>query len=190
MAQSSNLAQKCDASRPCTTCVVSKSASECIYDNKAQLGPANIYASRRTPGLPRRRPGGADPVEVSTITSTNSPTDVAFPNAAPPSGSNLLPSTSGTTLMVTHEPSAKRVFKAGQVTHGRSSGFALVRRNSPVQHHSLDTNPSISILSSFLLPTIPPEPRIPLSFLGEDRLRVQISDITATDMDMRSYVPE
>ncbi|KAF9643913.1 hypothetical protein BDM02DRAFT_3132089 [Thelephora ganbajun] len=59
------------------------------------------------------------------------------------------------------------------------------RGEDPVETFT-DANPSISIFSSFLPPTIPLEPWIPLSFLGEDKLQVQMSDVDATDLDMRS----
>jgi len=71
-----------------------------------------------------------------------------------------------------------------------SSGLVLVRRNSLGQRISLDSNPSISIASSFIPPIIPPEPRIPLSFLGEEKLQVQYSETEATDLDLRLCVPE
>jgi len=83
-----------------------------------------------------------------------------------------------------------QALKVAQPPNSRSSGLVHVRRNSFGQRISSDMSPSISVLSSFLLPTIPPELQMPLSFLGGDRLQIQISDIDATDLDMRSYVLE
>ena len=120
--------------------------------------------------------GSAGPVEIPTIISTHQP--------------DPTPSTSNTTREVGCEPPVPRVFTADQVPRGTSSGLVLVRRNSFGQRIALDSNPSISIASSFIPPTIPPEPWIPLSFLGEDKLRVQYSETEATDLDLRSCVPE
>ena len=123
--------------------------------------------------------------EVPTVSSTHSSIDdVLFPTKL-----NPLPSSDATGVM-TSRSSTLQVFEANQVPHEPPSGLVLVRRNSFEQRIPPDINPSISIASSFLPPTIPPEPQIPLSFLGDDRLQVQISDTEATDLDMRSYVPE
>ena len=67
-------------------------------------------------------------------------------------------------------------------------GLTIVRRNPFEQRISLDSNPYISIISSFLRPTIPSEPWIPLSFLGEEKLQVQFCEAGATDMDMKLCV--
>jgi len=79
-----------------------------------------------------------------------------------------------------------RTLKAKKVP--RPPELALVRRNSFEQSVSLHLNSSISIISSFLRPTIPPEPWIPLSFLGEDKLQVQFHESGATDLDMKLCV--
>ncbi|KAF9642098.1 hypothetical protein BDM02DRAFT_3193922 [Thelephora ganbajun] len=73
-----------------------------------------------------------------------------------------------------------------KVSHNRPPGPVTARRNPLGQCISIDTNPSISIFSSLLHSTTPPEPWIPLSFLEEDKLQVQIPDVDATDLDMRS----
>jgi len=79
-----------------------------------------------------------------------------------------------------------RALKAKKVP--RPPELALVRRNSFEQTVSPHPNPSISIISSFLRPTIPPEPWIPLSFLGEDKLQVRFHESGATDLDMKLCV--
>ena len=48
------------------------------------------------------------------------------------------------------------------------------------------TLPPFSVLSSFLFPEIPPEPHVPLSFLGAEGL--QLSDATLGELDMKLYV--
>ena len=72
LAQPSNPAQKCDAKEPCTTCIKSKSSSECVYDNRVQLLPESIPPSHTIPdGLPGQQPGDVDPVETSTSAPIN-----------------------------------------------------------------------------------------------------------------------
>jgi hypothetical protein len=172
--------QKCDAKRPCTTCALANSISECVYDDEKRSHPAGIYLKRRTDGhLSGQHLGGADPVEIPTVISTHSPAE-----------SNPIPSTSNATRVVTYEPSSPQAFRADQVPHGHSSGVVLARRNSFERQIPLDSNPSISIFSSFLPSTIPPELRIPLSFLGGERLQVQTFEIDAIDLDMRWCVLE
>ena len=48
--------------------------------------------------------------------------------------------------------------------------------------------PRISISPSFFHPSIPPDLRVNLSFLGEEHLQVRTSEIDATDIDMKSCV--
>ena len=90
------------------------------------------------------------------------------------------------TRVAAYNPSDLQVFRTD---HGHSLGLARVRRNSfdQIPHGS---GLSIPVLSSFPPPTVPPELRIPLSFLEEERLQFQISDIAASDLDMRSCVLE
>ena len=71
------------------------------------------------------------------------------------------------------------MLETDHVRHGYPSRLGPARGNS----FENDISPSISIISSFLPPRIPPEPRIPLSFLGEENL--QVSDASTTDLDMR-----
>ena len=121
----------------------------------------------------------ADPVEIPTTIPTYPPT---------PLDPIIPPTDSDTIRVVVDEPPDLRVSTAGRVPHGPSSGLVLVRRNSFGQRISLDSNPSISIASSFIPPMIPPEPWISLSFLGEEKLQIQLSETEATDLNMRSCV--
>lgn len=137
-----------------------------------------MYPSHSADGhLSGQRLGDTGPAEISNVTPAHLPAEL-----------NPIPSTSDATRAATYAPSVLRVFKADRVPRGRSLGLALIRRNSLERRVSLDLNPSISIVSSFLLPTIPPELRIPLSFLGEEKLQVQFSETDATDLDMRGCV--
>lgn len=72
-------------------------------------------------------------------------------------------------------------------TRRRSSG--TIDGSSPGQHiESVDAIPSAHCLPSFLNPSIPPDLRVILSFLGEENLQVQTSETDATDTDMKSCV--
>ena len=149
------LEQKCNAKRPCSTCILAKSISECVYDDDEECYP---------PGQHFGGPGTA--------------------------GLNQIPSTSGAPRVVTDEPPTLRALKINQISQReeRSRGLALVHRNPLKRHTSLDSNPTISIISSFLSPTIPPEPWISLSSLAEERFQVQFSKTDATDFDMKLCV--
>ena len=126
-----------------------------------------------------RNRGGADPVEIPALTFVHSPAKL-----------NMIPPASDTTRVVTYEPSALQKFKVIRVPPGRSSGLALVRRNPFERRVPLNSNSPFPIISPFVFKTTPPELRIPLSFLGEERLQVQFSETEATDLDMRSCVLE
>jgi len=170
-------AQKCDAKRPCTTCTLANAISGCIYDDEKDPQSGGPLPSGSLPS--GRHLGGAGTVDI--------PTDIPiYPSAQ----LNPTPSTSGTTRVVAHELPTLRAFTDDQVPPGPSSGLVLVRRNSPGQRISLDSTTSISIASSFMPSIIPPEPRIPLSFLGEEKLQVQFSETEATDLDLKLCVPE
>ena len=178
-AQPLGLVQKCDAKRPCSPCILAERISECVYD---QENPQSAD-TRSSHGADDRQSGqqfvGAVPLKIPTIISIGSPAELSS-----------TPSTSDVTPAVAHEPTILRTFEVDRVQHSHSSGLALVRRNSLEQDIPWDSNPSISIFSSFLPSTILPEPWVPLSFLGEARLQVQFSETDVTDLDMRSYVPE
>ena len=107
-----------------------------------------------------------------------------------PSPAKLDPITSASSAaawVVTDGLVAPQVFGPDQAPHGE---LVLAPRNPLEQCVPPDASPSTFTAPSFLLPTIPPEPWIPLSFLGEEKLQVQISDMVATDLDMRSCVLE
>ena len=147
--------QKCNAKRPCSTCIKGKNVSECVYDDE------DYY-------LPGLHIGGAG-------------TDML----------NQTPLASGATrVAITNEPAALRVLKleSSQIPQDRSPGLTLIRGNSFKHHTPLDSSPSVSIVSSFFPPTIPPEPWVSLSSLGEDKFQVQFSKTDVTDLDMKLCV--
>jgi len=172
-----NLVQKCDAKRPCTTCTRADSTSKCIYnDEDTELeGTVPLFGTNNSITLGQRTES-VDPVEVPTTTST-------YPLAP----LDPTPSTD-TTRVVTDGPPDLGVFAVDGVPHGPSSGLVLVCRNKFGQRISLDSNPSISIASFFIPPTIPPEPWISLSSVGEEKLQVQVSETDVTDLDLRLCV--
>ena len=129
---------------------------------------------------------GPGPVEIPTATLYHSPSGSVVADVAPPAEVGPIPSTSSNaTRAVTNEPAAQQVFGAGQVSPG---GLVLVRKDPLGQRVSPDTSPS-TFAVPFFPSTIPPEPRISLSFLGE-KLQVQISEAAATVLVMKSCVPE
>ena len=139
--------QKCDARRPCTTCILDESTSQCVYDMK-DSHPADVRSSHDTGDrlVPRQNLGGAA------------------------------------------QSATQRASKDDQVP--RSPGLALIHGNLFGQRISTSLDPSIPVVSSPPLLTIPPEPWIPLSFLGEERFQVQYSETDPTDMDMKLCVPD
>jgi hypothetical protein len=143
-----------------------------------QLHPTDVYPSFNDEGYPAGF-AGADPVEFSALALIKD----AFSDAASPAESTLTRSTSDSMQSATDvdEPSIRQ-----EVPVRRQSELVRFHRSPPERRASVDAIPSVSILPSFLYPSIPPNPWIPLSFLGDDNLQVQISEADATDMDMRS----
>jgi hypothetical protein len=181
--------QKCDAKRPCTACISAETVSECVYANGKRSQPDGACFPHRTNGsLSEQQPGGPIPVVIPTTTPFHLLSDGTFADVPWSVKLDRTPSTSSdATRMVTNFPTSQQAFGSNHVPHGE---LVLVRKDPSEQCLSLDTSSPAFTVSSFFLPTIPPEPWIPLSFLGEERLRVQISDTAATDLDMKSCVLE
>jgi hypothetical protein len=179
--QPSNTKQKCDAKRPCTACIMTKTVSECVYHSERRPQTDGTYFSHWADG--RLLPGGSGSAEIRTAAPSHPLIDGV-------SGAKLdrIPSTSSdASWAVTNEPAAQHVFGTDQVPHGE---LVLVRGDPLEQRAPLDTSKATFTIPSSFLPTIPPEPWIPLSFLGEEKLQVQVSDTAATDLDMKSCVLE
>ena len=184
--QPSNTKQKCDAKRPCTACIMTKTVSECVYHSERRAQTAGTYFSHWADG--RQLPGGSDSAEIRTAASSHPLIDGVSGGAPSPVKLDRIPSTfSDATWAVTNEPAAQQVFGTDQVPHGE---LILIRGDPLEQRLPLDTSKSTFTIPSSCLPTIPPEPWIPLSFLGEEKLQVQVSDTAATDLDMKSCVLE
>ena len=176
--------QKCDAQRPCTMCISTNTVSECVYNKEKRSQPAGTYPSHVANGhLPEQRSGDPGPVEIPTAPPSHSLSDGVFTDVASPPKLDRIPSaSSNATWVMTDLPTSQQEFGSDQAPREE---LVLVHRDPSKQYISLDaSSPVFTVLSSFLQ-TIPPEPRIPLSFLGEERLRVQSSDTATTDLDMK-----
>ena len=169
-------------SAPCipsdTTNILTEIIPESVYDDEDDSQSGDVHPLRSTYGhLTGQKLGDADPVKIPPVISTH-----------PPTKSKPTPPTFDATRVMTYQPPTLQVVK---VPRRRSPGVVSVRRiRSPLERRISLENPSVSIVSSFLLPTIPPEPRIPLSFLGKENLQVQFSETDATDLDMKLCVLE
>jgi hypothetical protein len=171
--------QKCDAKRPCTTCISANIASECVYNKEKRSQPAGTYPSHVANGrLPEQRSGGPDPVKIPTAPPCHSLSDGVFADVSSPTKLDRIPSTSSDATWVVTK------FESDQAPHEE---LVLVHRDPSEQYLSLDATSPVFTVPFFFLQTIPPEPWIPLSFLGEEKLRVQSSDTAATDLDMKWY---
>ena len=135
--------------------------------------------------LPRERPRGPGPVEIPAVAPSHSPCDGVFADVPSPAKSDRIPSTSSAaSWVVTNEPAAQQVFGVDQVSHGE---LVLARKDPPEQCVSLGTSPSVFTVPPSL-PALSPVLWIPLSFFGEERFQVQMSDTAAADLDMKSCV--
>ena len=182
-AYTSNPIQKCDAKRPCTACVAAKTVSKCVYDNEECPQPASVYSSHKVDGyLSGQRLTGPDPLEILTPTPSHSSSDGVFGDVSSPTKSDQTPFIPpDATLVAPNEPDDQHVSGANQVPYGE---LVLAHRNPLGRYVPLDTNTSTFTVSSFFLPTIPPELWVPFSFLGEERLQVQFSEAAAADLVM------
>ena len=185
-AQPSNLAQKCDAKRPCTACVLAESTSECVYsEENCPLSPGVRFLYSPYSYMSGRQPGGANPANIPSDTSAHPPGGRLPAVALPPTDLSLIPSTPNVTQVTANWLSAPQMLTTTHVGH-----LALARRGSFEQRTSLGTYPPISVGSTPLSSIIPPEVRIPFSLPGGEWSQIQISETAATDLDMRSCVSE
>jgi hypothetical protein len=183
------MAQKCDAKRPCTTCIVAKTVSECVYDGGKHPQPACMDPSYRADGRQSwQQPTGPHLVETPAATSSRPLSDGTFTNVRSPAELDRIPYTSSdSTWAVTDEPATQGVFEADQVLHRE---LVLTRRNQLEQCVPPDISPSAFTIPSISLPTMPSQLRTSLSHLGKEKLQVQFSKTAVTDLDMKSCVSE
>ena len=149
----------------------------CVYTATRKIQSVGMYPLHSTDDhVSGQNRGGAELVNTPTVVPARSTAEL-----------NPVSSTSYTTHVVTHGLPALQTSNAHQVPHGCSSGI-IVHKNSFKRYFSLDSDPSISFISFFPHLTIPPEPQIPPSFLGKEKLQVQTSETVTTDLDMRLCV--
>ena len=123
LAQLLNLAQKCDAKRPCGTCILAECASECIYDDERGPYPAGVHLLYSTgdhpPGGQRR---GAAPLDISTPV----PIDGVFIDMLSPTELELMCSIPNSIRLATDEPSVLQ-----HIPHNHSSGIVNPLNDPP-----------------------------------------------------------
>jgi len=166
--------QKCDAKRPCMTCLEANGAQECEYEilgtQPRPPGPTQFllwngpdpsssgYVSAHeccavgeaVPEFPTQPP-------VATITQPG-------PEAVPPAQALINPLGHNSPLLEL-----------------QPHKFNAVRTHSPPRI----TLPPFSVLSALVFSRIPHEPRVTLSFLGAERF--QLSDAALGELDMKLY---
>jgi hypothetical protein len=159
---------------------MARTASKCIYDDETNPFPTGSCSLYDAEGYFE----GEDSLELSTHTSVDREFADCYHLPSSPGDSMLTCDTPDSTQLTTseHEPlhALERCRTYGNLfayAHEGCIGFA-------------GEVPPISVLPSFLHPSIPSYLRVPLTLLGEENIQVQTSsDIDTTDIDMRSCVP-
>lgn len=170
--------QKCDAKRPCTTCVEADNALECAYkviDTRPHLPDHTRFTFLIQP-IPSSSTNDTtqehSPVEKVVRPVPTDRTSVAsgtrpIPESVPPA-SALLHSL-GRNSQPVFPPPEPRTHFLNQV---RVRDPQIPRR--------------LSVLPTLIFPSIPPEPHITLSFLGAEHF--QLSDVARSQLDLKLYV--
>ncbi|KAF9645625.1 hypothetical protein BDM02DRAFT_491555 [Thelephora ganbajun] len=166
--------RKCDAKRPCTTCVETNSAPECEYEivstqprpsshhqflfwNKPNSSSSSDTFARERWTVEEAVPQISTKAPVATITQSN-------PEAVPPARALI--------HSLSHLPPYKPPEPQPHTLNG-------VRTHDPTRI----TLPPFSLLSTLIFPGIPPEPHVALSSLGPERF--QLSDTALEELDMK-----
>ena len=169
--------QKCDAKRPCTTCIDANRATECEYDiSGASSGPSDhppfIFWNKHNPSGSRdahRRwvVGGVD----SEPTTDSVPAVTTTTQLQPRTG--RVPPARVLIRFLSHIPPGPR----------------LRMLNEEVRVHSFPrvALPHFSAISSLIIPSILPESRFASSSVGAGKF--QLSDVALEDLNMKLYVP-
>ena len=110
-----------------------------------------------------------------------------FGGVPSPAESDRIPSTPDAAWVVTNKPVPLQAFGADQVLHEE---LVLVCRGPLEQRVPLGTNPSTFTIPSSFRSKIPRELWMSLSFLEEEKLQVQHSETTATDLTMTACILE
>ena len=161
--------------------MVAKTAAECVYDDQKISYPMGFefLCDAEDPTTGQQLGDTVSAVELSAHALTNG----KFAGAPSPPGfyAKLTPAH----FTPVHIATDERNRTSGQrdvLAHCRPSRTGI----SSGQH--TDGTPFVSVLPSFLHPSIPPDLRVNLSFLGEENLQVRSPEVDATDTDMKSCV--
>lgn len=170
---SETMPQRCDAKRPCTTCLEANGAPECEYEI--------VDTQPRPFGHPQflfwSGPGPSSSRDVSTYGYCATGAVVPeFPTKVP-------------VATITQSGPELEAFPPARAL------IDLPRRNTEPQPHTSNevrthnppqiTLPSFSVLSTLIFPRIPHEPHVTLSSLGAERF--QLSDAALGELDMKLY---
>ena len=191
--------QKCDAERPCTTCVNKGRDVECKYAPRRQYRPTdaadalsvsfdNVSAPLSARILPFQTPAGgssfsklptspqSDPPDLTRLSSSES----TLPSPLPLAPCERQP----LKLMARFPreyPSASRIH--GAIALLPSSGVSVVQDTyGATKCVSHPVTSSFTVLPSIHIPTIPRPLRIPLSLNPPEH--AQVSLVAGSDMDM------
>ncbi|KAF9645907.1 hypothetical protein BDM02DRAFT_388919 [Thelephora ganbajun] len=167
--------RKCDAKRPCTTCVNANRVLECEYEI---VGPAP-----RPSGSPKflfwNEPG--PPGSNDVFTRGRWAIGAVLPE--PPTN----PVATITRFPPEAIPTTRMLVRS--LVHNRLSPYISPRPPphtfNTVRAHGLPpvTLPPFSVTSSLVFPRVPPKPHVVLSLLGTERL--QLSDTALGDLNMK-----
>ena len=171
-AQHNCLTQKCDAQRPCASCVETDSVLECEYQVVTTHNTQFTFLIEPCPS------SSTDPTPQEHWAVANLAQD------APPEQPVV---TTNTGSILKLAPPACALIRS----FGRNSRPPLSPLESPP--HILNqvptrnsTLPHFSVLNSLVFPTIPQEPHVTFSFLCPERF--QLSDPVKGELDMKLYV--
>lgn len=183
LAHPRSLIQKCDAKRPCTTCLLAKTAAECVYDDQRFSYPAGLDSLCDAEGSS----AGQKPEDTESVDRPTHALDDGKFVGTLSHFTELTPTYP--TLDSMKMATDKNETPDPQCAVARHRSSRTVDRTLREKYtESVDTVPSISVHPSFLFPSIPPDLQVNLSFLGEENLQVRMSEADATDRDMKSCV--
>lgn len=170
------ISQKCDAKRPCSTCIEANCALRCEY----QAITPRPRLSNRTQFTFLIEPG---PSSLANVAPPGHQQDTTAVRSAPAEQPVVINPRS---IPEPVPPARALIHSVGRNSHPpfpppepRPLVLNQVRARNP-------TLPRLSVLPTLVFPSIPPEPHLTLSSLGPERF--QLSDPDQGELDMRLYV--
>lgn len=183
--------QRCDAKRPCSTCVNARKTEECIYDGPRTCHPQTrkilpatpnslslVYASGSVPrnssesqleDPPACKSDSIGHPVNQRLTPLNPPGPPGLPLELVPTGFDLSLPAFEDPLVIAPDLGDPLVPSALPVSI--PSDLVPFRGSTPTQY-SYEDRVILSLLSSVLFPKVPPVPHVPLSFLGDRNLQI------------------